>query len=131
MVRNRLEKIGLLFIALDAINYLLMGINSMLISWLNKYNYREYIKKIETGYNPLNKVLLRLLSYKGKGDRVFCLVFKFFNLVDAFFTFFTSLHLLKSLLLGFCLKIHNLVNIVYFALFCVYFKFYISLKGNK
>lgn len=68
--RNRLEKLLYISFVLPRANYLTVGIYSQLLTWLNKSNYMEYIKKMVIGYNPSKKVLLGLCPYKGSWHRI-------------------------------------------------------------
>lgn len=138
--RNNIEIINKLFVLKSALNYLQYRVFTMSHTWLNKCNYREYIKKILIINNnvfetpmawELKKVLLMVLIHKGSCHPVVNLVCKFLNLVNTFLTIFDEIVPLKSLLLGFVVKINQVCVFVYLAIFGVYFKQNISFNGKK
>jgi hypothetical protein len=57
MYRNRLEILSQLLIAKSLAKYFTIGVCSWLSSWLNKYNYMEYIKGNSYIYKSVVKSL--------------------------------------------------------------------------
>jgi len=65
MYRNRLEILSLLLIVKSLAKYFYTEFFNWLSSWLNKYNYVEYIKRVKVnlinGFNPLVCEVLKVL----------------------------------------------------------------------
>lgn len=119
MYRNRLEILKSLLELKHTANYLVIEILLLSKKRLKKNNYREYMKKIVIGYNPIKKVLLRVASNEGKAHPDFWLICKNLNLVKRIGEYFKNTNLINPIDKGFIKPFNQICVFVYFDLFLV------------